>query len=339
MKFQAIKRLPGNRCGRNVGPVSTIIIAACLLLAPIRANTEVVDRIVACVDDDIITLSELNSASAPYVNQIKQSQYTLDDERKTLYRVRAEILQKMIDGKLTDQQIKKYNIEVSEEELDKIIANFMKEHNATEEMLLADLERTGMTMEEYRDGARKQVLRTRIVNIAVKSKVVTTRQDAERYYQENPDKFAGEKKYRLRSIVIPVPESANDMEIQTVRQKMDAIYTELQNGASFAEMAKQYSQSPFAKTGGDLGYFEINAMAPDIQESIRGLGNHEFTPILKTDRGFQIFYVEDIAATSGKTLEEALPEITEQLQNEAVDKEYDTWLGNLREKAHIRIID
>lgn len=338
MTIQFINKLLDNRRGWAAIQVSTII-AVYLLLAPIRTNAEIVDRIVACVNDDIIMLSELNAYMTPYAAQIKQSGYTLDDERIALHRVRSEILQKLIDAKLTDQQISKYKISVTEDELDGIIAEFMEKNKVTEEMLTADLERTGMTMEDYRNRVREQIQRSRIVNIAVKSRIVITRQDAERYYQENPDKFGGEQKYHLRNISVPVSPTADDMQIQETRETMEMIYAQLQNGAPFAEMARQYSKSPLANTGGDLGYFKIDVMAPEIQTAIRGLGKNEFTPILKTDQGFQIFYVEDIETTTGKSLEEAIPEITEQLKNETIDKEYLAWLENLRKKSHIRIIE
>jgi peptidyl-prolyl cis-trans isomerase SurA len=276
---------------------------------------------------------------APYAAQIKQSGYNLDDERKALYRVRSEVLQNIIDAKLTSQQMARYKIEVTDSELDKVIANFLKQHNATEEKFQADLQKTGMTVEEYRESVREQLLRNRIVNIAIKSKIVITQQDVERYYEENLDKYTGEKAYHLRNIVMPVSSFASEKEKQAVRAEIDAVYQTLQQGASFAEMARQHSKSPLARTGGDLGYFEIGVMAPEIQQAIQRLGKQEFTPVLDTDRGFQIFYVEDMRSSTGKSLEEAYAEIEELLNNEAINTQYRAWLENLRKNAHIRIID
>ena len=119
---------------------------------------------------------------------------------------------------------------------------------------------------------------------------------------------------------------------------MEAVIEKLKTGASFESLAREYSQSPLAKEGGNLGAFKLTSLSPQIQSAIQNLKKGGHTPILDTDQGFQILYVEDILNEKGKTLEEVSREIREALYKEIVDRQFMKWLEGLRKSSHIKII-
>ncbi len=145
-------------------------------------SAEVVDRIVAVVNDDIILLSELDESFKPYADRIVALSYSVDEERQALFNVREEILNQLIDQKLTDQQIKRSKITVSSGEIDNAIERLKEANFFTDEELREMLSAEGLTLEEYRNRIKDQILRAKLVNFEVKSKIVITKEDIESYY-------------------------------------------------------------------------------------------------------------------------------------------------------------
>ena len=119
------------------------------------ADNVVVDRIVAVVNEDLITLYDLNEAFQPYEANIRALGYSPEKEREALFKLRADLLNRIIDRKLTDQAIKRNNIEVSEKEIDSALERVKEGRSLTEEDLRAGLAQQGLTMEEYRKNIKE----------------------------------------------------------------------------------------------------------------------------------------------------------------------------------------
>jgi len=301
-------------------------------------SVEVVDRIVAVVNDDIITLLELNRSFKPYAERIRALGYSTDKERKMLFKVREDMLNQLIDQKIKDQEIKRFNIEISEKDIDQTIERIKEANFYTDEDLRAALAKDGLSLEEYRERIKEQILRTRLVNIKVKSKIVITKEDIKSYYENHQDKYSGKKKYHLYNIIIKDPLFADEKEKLKIKARMDSILKELNEGKSFETMANNYSKSSLGAEGGDLGLFGLDELSPQLQNIIKEMKAGEFTSVLDTDHGFQIFFVKEIVQNSGKPLEDVSPEIEEILFNEIVEKKYQSWLEDLRKQSVIKII-
>ncbi len=323
--------------GRDTRSIAWFLLLM-ILIVPTADGVEYVDRIVAVVNDDIITLSELNEQLRPYANQVRAGNFSSEQERKMLFTVREKVLNGLVDQKLTDQEIKKANITVSNSEIDATIERIKEARFLTDEELRLVLRRQGLSLEEYRDQIKTQILRTKLINLEVKSKIVVTQEDVAAYYKDHPEIYGGEKKYHLRNILLKPPLLADEAETRAFREKMETIVESLKGGASFKEMARQYSQSPQAADGGDLGAFELSALSAQIRDAVKDLKPGEFTDFLDTDQGYQLFYIEDIINAPAKPLEEVSGEIREKLFNEIVDTKFQSWLKDLRKRSHIRII-
>ncbi len=302
------------------------------------ACDEVVDRIVAVVNNDIITYLELQKELQPYEKKLAMSGYSSENEEKMRYKVRNEILNRMIDDKLTDQEAKKQNIQLRESEVDSNIEQIKAANMWTDEILREELKREGLTMEAYRESLIKNGIRARLLNSAVKSKIVVTQEDIRSYYEDHVEKYEGELKYHLRNIIMMFPEGASDAAKQTILERMNKVYDELRAGASFESLAEMYSESPLAEKGGDLGLISFEDIFPQLQQAVKDLTVGQYTQVIETDRGYQIFYIEDITKVGGKTFEEARPDIERQLYDDLVNEKFKTWLEDLRKNSHIKII-
>jgi peptidyl-prolyl cis-trans isomerase SurA len=314
-----------------------LVLAWCALLQTSAA--EVVDRVIAVVNDDIITLTELNTKIKPFEEKILAMGYPPVKERDMLAKVRSDMINQLIDQKLTDQEIKRYRIDVSEKEIDDGIERIKAMNYFTDEELRAALANEGITMEKYREGIKTQMLRANLVNYRIKSKIVITEEDIKKYYNDHLSDYQGETKYHLRNIIMKVSPYADDVEKAAVRNKAEQVFNKLASGEAFAAMAKMYSESSLAAQGGDLGLFRLEDVSPQLQKALKDLSAGEFTPVLDTDQGYQIFYIEEIVQSEGKTLEDVRKEIQDKLYNEIVNEKFQSWLEDLRKESYIKVLD
>jgi len=255
-----------------------------------------------------------------------------------LYRVRNDIVKKLVDKKITDQEIKRHKITISDQDIDNNIEQIKEGKLWTDEEFREALEREGMTVESYREKVKEQALRSRLLNTTVKSKIVITKEDVAAYYASNMQNYQGERTYHLRNIIMRVLADADTDEKQTVLEKMENVHAALEKGASFESLAREYSQSSQAKSGGDLGNLAYKDFSPQLKEALDSLSIGEYTAVLDTDQGYQIFYIENMQQENETPLEEVYEEIEEILFKELSEKAFNDWLEALREASHIKII-
>jgi len=300
-------------------------------------SAEVVDRIVAVVNNDIIALSELNKELTPYAARIRSLQYPLSKQRQMLYKVREDILNKLIDQKLTDHEVKRLNISVSKQEIDNSIERIKEANYYTDEDLREALKNDGLTMDEYRTRVKEQILRSKLVNIAIKSKVVITTKDIKAYYDQHPELYGGTKQYHLWNIMIPVPSFTGKSRLSAIKKEIEGIFEKLNSGESFTTLAKTCSEWSSAK-GRDLGLYKISSLSPQLQEAIKELKPGEYTPVLETDQGYQIFFVQELKEVGKKALKDVSAEIERKIFNGIVEEKYNSWLKDLRKTSYIKIL-
>ncbi len=298
----------------------------------------VVDRIVAIVNDDIVTLSELNEILDPYAEKIRAYGYSPEKEKELLFNAREEIVNQLIEKTLADQEIEKAEIVVNESEIDSAIERIKKKNYWTDEELRENLANDGLTLEKYRQRMKKQIQRSRLLDYKVKSKIIVTNEDIGKYFQEHPEKYSGIVKYHLRNIILQQPSDSSGEEEGDVLNRMKVIQERLKQGESFEMLARLYSESTLAEGGGDLGLFQLKDLSESIQNAVKDLKTGQFTDILQTDKGYQIFYIENIVTIPGKTLKEASPEIEEELYNEMLDNALKSWIDDLKKDSHIKKI-
>ena len=159
-----------------------LFLIAKLALCSVALAGELVDRVVAVVNDDVITLSELEEEAAPTIAKIRAEAppAQVDDAVK---KARQEILRNMIDHKLLLQRAAKRQIEVSDAEINAAMDRIMEQNNLTVEQFKEQLATMGVSEEKYRASLRDQILRSRLLSSEIRSKVVITNEQIEAYYR------------------------------------------------------------------------------------------------------------------------------------------------------------
>ena len=319
------------------------VLLVCLSLPmvyPAVCQAKVVDRIVAIVNDDVISLYDLNQEMKPFVDKIMSMGYPEDKEKQMLYQLRTQVLERMIDQKLADQEAKRMEINVSDEEVHNAIERIKEAGHGTDEDLRNALAAQGITMAEYREKIRNQILKSRLVNREIKSKIAIPPEDIKAYYESHPDEFGGEKTYHLYMIFKQFPDDADEAQKDAMEQDLKDALQRVRGGeVSFPALAEEISDGPQAQSGGYLGIFELKDLSPQLKNLLANMQGGDMTPILKSGEGLQVFWIEKIDTKTGKTLEEAYNEIERKLYNQKVNEKYNVWVQELRNKSAIKIIE
>jgi len=167
---------------------------------------------------------------------------------------------------------------------------------------------------------------------------VITGAEIEKYYNEHIEKYAAETKYHLWNIIIRFSQMTDESEKQIAFEKMETVLRQLKQGRSFESLAAEAPDSPKSPEGTDLGLYRLDELSSQLRNVVKDMKAGGYSSILKTDRGYQIIYVQKVLVTDSKTLADVKAEIEDILYNEAIDNRYNTWLSELRKRSHIKII-
>lgn len=304
----------------------------------IAAEAAVVDRIVAVVNEDIITMYDIETLLRPMVNNLKTQGLSPERESHVVANLRSEMLDNLINTKLTEQEVKRYKITVTDEEIENHLRQLKQRRSLTDDSLKAMLAQEGMTPEEYRKEVRLQIQRTKLVNREVKSKVVITQAEIKDYYEKNRAKYGGGTQYYLWNLFVKLPPRSGPAERQTAQAMLGEALDELKRGRSFEELARLTGEGTRGIQGSELGLFRADELTPQLREVVRSLKPGQVSPIVESDFGYQVVYVQRIQETAGKSMDQVESEIQEVLFRERVDSRFTSWLTDLRKRSHIKVM-
>ena len=308
------------------------------ILPSFGTAAEVVDRIIAYVNDDIITLSELNERTNALVAARQQNPF-LREQELSLEEMRHSMLNRLIDERLASQEISRLKISVSEEEVDGAIARIMQENHLTQETLEAELRKEERTITDLRQQIKESLEQRKLVSREVQNKTVITDEIVEAYYQSNMMDFQGKERWRLLDIYLPFNPDDSQEERARLRDLAQQILERVRAGVDFGLLAKKYSQGPGAEAGGDLGYFAPGELEPVLEAAVENLKAGEVSPDIETTRGIHIIKVTEVDRTPPKALDEVRESIRNLLYKREVEFRYREWLSNLRERSYVKIVD
>ena len=267
------------------------LILAVLLVAPAAAPAaQVVDRLAAVVNDEVITLSELNEKLAQAVRQLRQrSQGRRLPPRDVL---RQQLLDRMIDEKLQVQKAEERGLQVADEEVDRAVRRMARQNNLSVARFRQVLQQRGIDYGTYREQIRKRLLRQRLQNRMVRAKIQITDQEVESYLQRQGE--AGNRnEHKLQHILVAVPEEASPDQVDKLRSEARKLRQRIQEGAAFGQVAAAESDGQKALEGGDLGWMKPGALPPAVQSEMEALDDGQLSRVVRTPSGFHLFKLQD----------------------------------------------
>ena len=314
-----------------------LLIVSCPATA--IAGPVTIDRVVAEVNGEIITMRELESELAE-VRERLQLQAPEANEEELINEARRQVLAGMIDRLLVEQHAARRGIKVGDPEVDAAIARMLDENRVEMEQLLRDLERNNTTMARYRRDLRTQIIQARLLEKEVREQIVIPEEKLKRYYQEH---YAGqeprEDAYHILQMGFTWSDNGRQARDEALRRAKQ-VREEVLAGAEFRESARRQSDLPSAGDGGDLGVFTRDELSGAMRDAILALQPGEISPILETQAGYQFFKLLSNRgnAKSELSYQEAREEIRELLYNKAMEERFAKWVENLRSQAYIKIM-
>jgi len=300
--------------------LKTLMLA--LGLAGLAGRAEVVDKIVAVVGSQVITSNELDKA---YANDELGT-----GEGKSSPKIsKKEYLERMVEKILVEQEVKRQGVSVTNQEIEQAIDKKRQQFEMSQADLAQALREQGMTMDEYREQVRQSLSMAKLVSNEVKSSAEITDPEINAYYEKHKDEFRSADKVRLYHIVVrDSPEAKNIL--QTIQDR-------LRKGASFQELARNYSEGEEAKAGGDLGWVEMDQLKMPVRKLVSDLPLGRVSQLYSDEVGNHLFLVQGREKGSQLELDQVKDKIRQILFEKQFQDQYSIWLERLKAKTYIEI--
>lgn len=320
---------------KRIASLILLFTGGILLFHP-SVSGEICNRVVAIVNDEVVTLYELDTMIQLLTGTPSKQ---LKNKSEEIYiKTRQKVLDDLVDQKIVLEKIKELKIEVTAKEVDQAIERVKADNQFTQEDLIAELKEQGNNYESYRKSIKEELERIQLINYEVKSKIILREEEIEEYYNTHRDEFTSEGRVRLALIFLKQEDPADKNEARALYQKAQDILSMIKGGKNFANLARKLSNGPGASEGGDLGVFKMAELNPEMAEIIKDLSAGEVSKPIIRPSGIKIIKVEEKDGGGEKSLEQVRNAIQTILYRKELDKKYSAWIKELRKKAYIKII-
>jgi peptidyl-prolyl cis-trans isomerase SurA len=301
--------------------------------APITPNATVVEDVIARVNDQIITRSDLDRANQQLAEEIQRNNVPPSDAAEE----QKNLLRDMIDKQLLLSRAKELGMNADNEvirQLDEIRKQYKL---ASMEELERAARQQGISFEDFKADIRDKILTQEVVRDEVGRKLQMTQGQEQAFYEKNKDQFAQPEQVRLSEILIPLPADAKDDAIAQAQAKANDVAAKVKAGGKFDDLAKQFSGGPTASDGGDLGFFKRGALAKVMEDQTFALTPGGSTAPIRTRQGFVILKVTEHQQAGVPAMKDIEPQIQEAMYAEALQPALRAYLTKLREDAYVDI--
>ncbi len=313
--------------------VKIYIIIALLgfLSSELLSAEEIVERVIARVNNEPILLSEFNNRAGELIEQFK-AEIPEPDQEEQLKEFKRGLLDQMIDEKLLIQQAEKKEIAVTPEEIDQGMDEIRGRFDSEMEFQ-NEITKQGLTGENFRENLGQQIKVIKLTNQEVRAQISPpTEEEVRTYYRENEEAMVVPPQIRARHILITL----NGKTEEEAKNKIDEIYAKAKKTPqNFSNMAEEYSDGPSALRGGDLGYFSRTEMPQSFSDAAFDLDIDEISEPVQTRFGYHIIKVVGKRASEKRTFSEIKDQLKNLLYQRKMEEAYDSYLRELRDEARI----
>jgi parvulin-like peptidyl-prolyl isomerase len=304
-----------------------------LLAALGLASQQVIEEIVAIVNDDIITLSQYKEYHDS-MYQMLRSQLQGEEFDKQYARAKEGIMDSMVMDVLLLQMAKQKQLNVNEQ-VKNAVESIRKENNIeSDAQLREELRRQGMSYESFIKGIEENLLRQAVVFTEVDRGIVLDESEIVNYYKAHQAEFVDPEEYTLRAVYLSL-EGRADEELEAKRKE---ISDKVAAGGDFAAVAAESSDSPLRENQGDLGNIKKGQLDKTLEEAVVNLNPGEIAPWVQAKNGWYLLKLEEKKESRVLTVEEVKKAIEERIFLEKKRKKMGEFLKDLKGKSYIKII-
>jgi parvulin-like peptidyl-prolyl isomerase len=305
------------------------LAVAVLVLALAAGSTaaDVVERVVATVDNEAIFLSDLRTRAAPFLPQVANA--ATDTERKArLKELYEELLNYLIDEQLIRQLATSSGVRITDADVSNAIENLRMQNNLTEQQFQQALVQQGLTEAQYRRDLKRQLLRLKVLNERVRSRVNVTEEEVRARYEQRARGEGSAMRFHVSHFVVPVAHGVSAIELAAKRQEAVALRDTL-TPENFEARAQELG-------GGDLGWLSEGDLPENLEVALVPLNPGDISDPVRGGAGFHIFFLKDRKIGDDfPTYDEMKQELYREMLDDAMIKQEKVFLDEVRRKAVI----
>ena len=318
------------RLSKSAGTLLGLLLA---LILPLAAGQEVIDEVVAVINGDIITLSEVKARNDLLVLALR-AQLSGEEFDKQYELIKQNLLDRMITEILLLQKAREMKLDVKEQ-VRATIDNIKRQNNLdNDEDLRLALSRERLDYNTWLKQMEEDLMRQAVLFSEVDRQIVIDDAEIVKEYRARPELYTEPEEVSLRGIFL----SESDHPAETLESKKNEISAKLTAGENFASLAGLYSDGPIKDVQGDLGSFKTKELDPVLEKAVAGLQPGQTSAWVKAKKGWYLIRLENRKASRLRPFEEAKKDIEERIFSQKREQAIDEYMGKLRQKNYIKII-
>ncbi len=313
-----------------------LILILFLITIPTVTQAEIVEKIVAIVNDSIVTLSDINTFKKKVRSEgLIDSAILKNKNPKEMIKDRNAIIEHLIDEQVIDSEIRRLGIAVTIEKVEEEIRSVTKRNGLSREQLKSALGARGIKFSDYQDFIKTSLERQSLIDREVSSKIKISDEDISNFYLSKNKGASGQIfEYKLAHILIQDNVSGG----VSAKKRMLNIVNKLESGnESFEKLASQYSEDPNFSQGGLLGSFKAGEMVKEFEKGIANLDAGQTSGVIKTQFGYHVIKVLKKTLISDPAMESQKQQIHAVLYSQAFNRQFRKWLDRKRDEAFVKI--
>jgi peptidyl-prolyl cis-trans isomerase SurA len=307
---------------------------------PEGTNSKTVEEIIARVNNEIITRSELDHARETAQEEVEEDcrggKCTPEQQSTEIEERQKNALKELIDQSLLVQRGKDMGLTV-ETDVIKRLDSIRIQNNLTS---MEDLEKAvtsrGLNWEDFKDNIRKSILTQKVISQEVGSHVNISKEDVQKYYDEHKSEFIRPEQVALREIEVST-EGKKDSELPDLKKKAETALKRVKDGEDFGEIAKRFSDGSTAKQGGFLGVYKRGELSKELEDTVFKMKKNDLTEVLDTKQGYLVLQVLEHYDEGEQALSKVESEIMDKMYSTRMEPKLKEYLKTLREQSYVVI--
>ncbi|MBN1653790.1 MAG: SurA N-terminal domain-containing protein [Deltaproteobacteria bacterium] len=308
------------------------LTAVFFCFATVQASAaEVIEQVVAVVNEDAILLSDLRQQAAPFLRHALGGATSDAQQKQEVQKLYRQLLEQMINQKLIQQTANEMRITVSKIEIDQAIDNVRRQNNLDEQAFWDAVRDQGYTPQQYREDIRKQLINLKVTNQRIRSRASVTEEEIRERYEKSMRQARRALRFRAAHVYFELAPEASATEVKNVRETAEAVRAQLSLD-NFDAAAEKYG-------GGDLGWLSQGDLPEPLEKALLNLSVQEISQPVRGPSGIHIFILRERQSGAEKlpAFEETRESIQQKLMEEAMTRQQQLFLEQIRGKAIIDI--
>ena len=302
---------------------------------PLAVSAQLLDGIAAIVNTNIITFSDVREMVLPVERELRRT-YAGQELQEKLKASALDALNTLVERSLIVQEFKSKEFKIPDSVLEERLRDIIRQdYGGDKELLIKTITAQGMTMPQYREKLRNQIIVQVMKQHQVTGEIIISPAKIDKYYKEHQNDYKMEDEIKLRLIL--VKKGGSDADNEARKKLIQEILDKLTAGEDFAKLAQEYSESAKSKENqGDWGWTDRDTLRKELSDVAFALKPGDHSGIVETEDGYYLLKVEDFKAAHVKPLNEVREDIEKKLGNAEKQRLQQAWIDRLKARAYIR---